>query len=77
LQRGKLAVAPQLPEARTLRDELTTFEMTMTEAANATFSHRSGKHDDLVLATALALWGARQRPAYATSMSYLGQSRRR
>lgn len=71
LQRGKLAVSPQLPEARTLRDELTTFEVTLTEAANATFSHRDGKHDDLVLAVALALWGARQRPAYAYSFNYL------
>jgi len=61
LQRGKLAVSPGLPEARTLRDELGTFEVTLTEAANATFSHRDGKHDDLVLATALALWGARRR----------------
>jgi len=75
LQRGKLNVAPALPEARTLRDELTTFEVTMTEAANATFSHRDGKHDDVVLAVALALWGARQRPAYAASFSYLGQGR--
>jgi len=75
LQRGRLNVAPALPEARTLRDELTTFEVTMTKAANATFSHRDGKHDDLVLATALALWGARQRPAYVTSSSYLGRGR--
>jgi hypothetical protein len=76
LQRGKLHVAPTLPEARTLRDELTTFEVTLTEAANATFSHRDGKHDDVVLATALALWGARQRPAYATSSNYLHDRRR-
>jgi len=62
LQRGKLNVAPTLPEARTLRDELGTFEVTLTEAANATFAHRDGKHDDLVLATALALWGAQHRP---------------
>ena len=68
-------VAPALPEARTLRDELATFEVTMTEAANATFSHREGKHDDLVLAVALALWGARQRPSVATSTRYLGQGR--
>jgi hypothetical protein len=70
LQRGKLNVAPALPEARTLRDELTTFEVTLTENANATFSHRDGKHDDLVLATALALWGAKRRPAYAYSFRY-------
>jgi hypothetical protein len=70
LQRGRLNVAPALPEARTLRDELTTFEVTMTEAANATFSHRDGKHDDLVLATALALWGARQRPSVSYQFRY-------
>ena len=70
LQRGRLNVAPSLPEARTLRDELGTFEVTLTEAANATFSHRDGKHDDLVLATALALWGARQRPAYVSVYDY-------
>lgn len=75
LQRGRLNVSPQLPEARTLRDELGTFEVTLTEAANASFSHRDGKHDDLVLATALALWGAKQRPAYAYSFSYLGPGR--
>jgi len=61
LQRGKLNVASALPEARTLRDELATFEVTLTEAANAQFSHRDGKHDDLVLAVAVALWGARHR----------------
>ena len=60
-----------MPEARTLRDELGTFEVTLTEAANATFSHRDGKHDDLVLATALALWGAKQRPAYISVWNYL------
>ncbi len=70
LQRGKLNVAPALPEARTLRDELATFEVTMTEAANATFSHRDGKHDDLVLAVALALWGARQRPSVSHQFNY-------
>jgi len=75
LQQGRLNVAPSLPEARTLRDELGTFEVTLTEAANATFSHRDGKHDDLVLATALALWGARQRPNYSYTFSYLGQGR--
>jgi len=36
LQRGRLNVAPALPEARTLRDELATFEVTLTEAVHAT-----------------------------------------
>ena len=61
LQRGKLKVAAGLPEAATLTAELRTFEARITEAAHMQFSHREGAHDDLVLAVALGLWGARQR----------------
>lgn len=58
LQRERLKVSPQLPEARLLAEELRNFEVRITAAANATYSHREGQHDDLVLAVALALWGA-------------------
>jgi hypothetical protein len=61
LQRGKLKVATALPDAATLVQELRDFEVRITAAANAQFSHRDGAHDDLVLAVALALWGSRQR----------------
>jgi len=70
LQRQKLKVAAGLPEAETLTGELRTFEVKITQSANATYSHRDGAHDDLVLATALALWGAQQRPAYSTVWDY-------
>ncbi len=75
LQRGKLKVAEALPEAQVLTAELRNFEVNITLNANAVYSHRDGAHDDLVLAVALALWGAKQRPAYSYSFSYLGHGR--
>jgi hypothetical protein len=75
LQRGKLKVAESLPEAQVLTAELRNFEVNITLNANAVYSHRDGEHDDLVLAVALALWGAKKRPNYAYSFSYLGQGR--
>ena len=70
LQRQKLKVAASLPDAATLTAELRTFEVRLTPSANATYSHRDGAHDDLVLATALALWGAKQRPAPSYIANY-------
>jgi hypothetical protein len=58
LQGGRLKVAAGLPEAATLVAELRGFEVKYTEAANQVFRHREGEHDDLLLAVALALWGA-------------------
>jgi hypothetical protein len=51
-------VAPQ-EKAATLMRELATFKANVTEAGNETFeSWRERDHDDLVLAVALACWGA-------------------
>jgi hypothetical protein len=64
LQGGRLRVAPGLELAETLRDELLNFEVKVTEAANETYGcWRSGKHDDLVLAVALAVWVAQRHVA--------------
>jgi hypothetical protein len=71
LQRQKLKVAASLPEAATLVEELRNFEVRLTQAANATFNAREGQHDDLVLAVALPLWGARAlRPNYVMVSNY-------
>lgn len=56
MQSGRLVVAGELPEAKTLVSELLTMEYHHTPAANVTYCHREGKHDDLVLAVALARW---------------------
>jgi len=77
LQRGMLDISPHLPEGRTLDAELRNFAVTLTESANATFSHRDGEHDDLVLAVALAVWGAAKYGHNLVHVSsYLGHSRR-
>jgi hypothetical protein len=47
------------PETKILVRELGTFSVKITSAANETFeSWRERDHDDLVLAVALAAWGA-------------------
>jgi hypothetical protein len=57
LQSRRLKVAPTLPAAQTLVQELATFQVKITPAANETFgAWREGAHDDLVLALAIAAW---------------------
>lgn len=62
LQRGirRLKIAPTLPEAQTLVDELLNFRVKIDPAtAHDSYSHwREGEHDDLVLALCLSLWAA-------------------
>jgi hypothetical protein len=59
LQSSALHIARALPEAATLTEELLNFQVKITTAANEQYGKwRSGKHDDLVLALALALWYA-------------------
>lgn len=62
LQNRRLKVAPALPEAKTLTDELLNFRYDITPAGNDTYGARQGgEHDDLVLALCLAVWAARKR----------------
>jgi hypothetical protein len=58
LQTQRLKVKSDLPETSTLVKELQNFQVTLTERANDTYAGRTGEHDDLVLATALACWAA-------------------
>jgi hypothetical protein len=55
----RLRVAESLPEALTLKRELGTFTVKITEALNETYeAWRENDHDDLVLAVGLAAWAA-------------------
>lgn len=57
LQGGRLKIAEALPEAATLTRELLAFKVTISQAGHDSYAAwREGDHDDLVLATALALW---------------------
>lgn len=62
LQTGRLKVAASLPEAATLTNELQNFQVRINDNAHDSYgAWRTGTHDDLVLAVALALWVGRQR----------------
>ena len=62
LQSGRLKIVPSLLLAGTLQQELLSFKVKITQAANETFGvWRDGLHDDLVLACALAAWVGDQR----------------
>jgi hypothetical protein len=53
---GDLKIAKSLPEAAALASELQDFRASISEAGYASLGARVGKHDDLVLALALACW---------------------
>ena len=55
---GLLKIHKELPEAETLVHELQKFRVEFTATGHLTFNARSGKHDDLVLALAIAAWRA-------------------
>jgi hypothetical protein len=62
LQSARLHVAPALPDAAVLMQELLNFKVKITAAAHDTYgAWREGQHDDLVLAAALAVWWS-ERP---------------
>ena len=58
LHEGRLKILRELDEAETLIRELQDFRMEFTTAGHLTFNARSGKHDDLVLTLAIAVWRA-------------------
>jgi hypothetical protein len=62
LQSGELGIAPRLREADALVRELRGMRVKVGAGGGETFgAWRSGDHDDLVLATALACWRAKIR----------------
>lgn len=64
LQQRRLRIAPDLPDATTLVDELLAFRVTISEAGHDSYSAwRERDHDDLVLALCLASWTAENKPA--------------
>ena len=61
LQCGGLQIASGIPHGATLVAEMAEMRAKVTAAGNTQFgAWREGAHDDLVLAVALACWGARK-----------------
>jgi hypothetical protein len=58
LHSGQLKIHKALPDAPALVAELQDFRAEVTDLGNWKFGARSGKHDDLVLALAIACWRA-------------------
>jgi hypothetical protein len=58
LHSGLLQVASSLPEAAALKAELADFRVNYTATGYSQFGAREGRHDDLVLSVAIALWHA-------------------
>jgi hypothetical protein len=56
LHEGRLKIHKDLAEAAELVRELQDFRVEFTAAGSITFNARSGRHDDLVLALAIATW---------------------
>ncbi len=74
LHDGRLQIQKDLPEAPILKLELEDFRANVTDSGRWTFGARSGAHDDLVLALALALWRASRRAPMYVHPSVLARS---
>lgn len=55
-QSRRIKIAKRLPMAEALREELQSFHQRMSKAGNEKWDAASGKHDDIVLALAIAIW---------------------
>lgn len=63
LQTGRLKIAKGLPNVETLINELENFKVKISVSGNESFeAWRESVHDDLVLATAMAVWQGEHKP---------------
>jgi hypothetical protein len=74
LHTGELRFAAELQEAGAMAEELKDFRRKVGVAGRYSFEARVGRHDDLVLAVALALWAIVGRPKQpAAIVSFYGR----
>lgn len=62
LNNGELRFSKALAEAQQMETELKDFRRFVTAAGRSSWEARSGQHDDLVLAVAMACWWASRPP---------------
>ncbi len=62
LHTGELRFAAELQDADAMAEELKDFRRKVSVAGRYSYDARMGKHDDLVLAVALALWVVTAKP---------------
>lgn len=71
LHDGRLKIYSDLPDATTLVNELQNFRAEFSDTGYIKFNARSGAHDDLVLALAIALWRAHGDDLHARWMEFM------
>jgi hypothetical protein len=78
LQSQKLKIAASLPDAKTLIAELLSFKVRIDPktAHDSYDTWREGAHDDLVLATGIAVWAARKMVPTENRFPLVGIRRR-
>lgn len=91
-QNRRLQVAPALELAEQFENEVRVFRRTTSQAKNEKYSAEEGEHDDIVLATAIAVWyferafgiavpapirGEEQAPSYNPLRLYRDQGRQK
>ena len=72
LHTGTLRFAAALSEASAMKDELQDFRRKLSDAGRATYAARTGAHDDLVLAVAIACWWISRPQQQAASFGVYG-----
>ncbi|MBA3520027.1 MAG: hypothetical protein H0T75_20860 [Rhizobiales bacterium] len=58
LHTGELKFSDALADADAMSEELRDFRRKVSDAGRSTYAARVGRHDDLVLAVAIAVWWA-------------------
>ena len=74
LHDGRLKIHKDLPDAAALVSELQDFRADVTDSGYWKFGARAGKHDDLVLALAIALWRAHGDEQHTGLLEYYQQA---
>jgi hypothetical protein len=74
LHTGTLRFAAALSEAGAMKGELQDFRRKLSDAGRATYAARTGAHDDLVLAVAIAAWHASRPVQEQASTAIYGYS---
>jgi len=70
LHEGRLQIQKDLINAQALVRELQDFRASYSDSGRMQFGAREGAHDDLVLALAIAVWDATQKPVPAAVFGY-------
>ena len=66
IQNRELKIAQGMAEGQALLKEMANMRVSVTSGGREKFGARSGEHDDLVLAVALAVWGMKKVTARGT-----------